>query len=99
MIFFFPGFLGSEDNPNNEDVLIYKIGDYANFTEVNYFNYEEPKSQTSSIESKSTNYGAIIGVILGSILCITIFGIIGFIIFKWRKKTYKPHKFSHVLGS
>jgi hypothetical protein len=101
----FPFFLGhvySTDRPFSDDVFIYKIGEYANFTEVNNFiNENEGYTPTSIVppptsistsaslplEPKSTNNSSVIIASLSSILGTIVFGFIGFIIYKHYKKT------------
>ncbi|RIA87923.1 hypothetical protein C1645_827084 [Glomus cerebriforme] len=99
------GFVDSINAQFSNNILIYKIGDYANFTEVDNFINEgvttvksttissTPSSTPSINESKpsNSNIGIIISVTLGSILGIIIFGFIGFITFKrYKKRTYPP---------
>ena len=79
------------DNPISNDVLIYKIGDYANFTEVSYFINENAVEPTFTSPSPQTtedtvNKGVIIGATFGSIFAVIILGVILFIIFKRHKK-------------
>ena len=95
MAFSFLGEVYSIYKPNGDDVLIYKIGDYANFTKVNNFINENisPPPPIQSIEPKdnqdnhnpSNNRGVIIGAIIGGILGIIILGFIGYIIFRRHK--------------
>ena|ERR1043166_5114467 len=94
MIFLFLGYVYSVDKPNGDDVLIYKIGDYANFTKVNSFINENISPPIQSIEPKdnqdnhnpSNNRGVIIGATIGGILGIIILGfIIGYKIFRRHK--------------
>ena len=62
------------DSPCSNDILIYKIGDYANFTEVDSFINEN-------------NNSVIIEATLGSILGAVVLGSVGYIItFKRCKK-------------
>ena len=87
MIFLFLGYVFSVDNPNSDDVFIYKIGDYANVTEVNSFingNDVEPNTNPSV---STNNNNVIIGATIGSVLVIIILGIAGFIIFKRYRRT------------
>jgi hypothetical protein len=95
IIFFFLGHVYSKHLPYSNEILIYKIGDYANFTEVNSFinkNTVEPTSPTYNnppTSPKSTNKNSvIIGATLGSISGIIIILILGLIIFKWYKRTH-----------
>ena len=97
MTFLFLGYVYSVDKSNGDDVLIYKIGDYANFTEVDNFIYEnstlEPTSPpTQSMEPKnsnsSNNNNVIIGTVIGSVLGIIFLGFIGFIVFRRYKKSH-----------
>ncbi|RIA81752.1 hypothetical protein C1645_836478 [Glomus cerebriforme] len=71
--YMFIAFGQGTDQQFSDDVLIYIIGDYANFTEVNYYNV------INKIVPKSPN-NIIIGSIISSIIAI---GFIGFIIFKY----------------
>ena len=79
----------SIDVPYSNNILIYKIGDYANFTEVNNFINENNADSyyKSTTPPKSTNNNrVVVGATLG-ILSIIILGFIGFIIFKRYKKS------------
>ena len=89
------GYVYSVDKPNSNDIFIYKIGDYANFTEVNSFISENTVEPTSSIKPNSINNIILVFVILSVII---IFGLIGFIAFKWYKKTHRTRAFSHALN-
>jgi hypothetical protein len=60
----------------SNDIHIYKIGDYANFTEVDYY------------DKIDTTYATIIRITIITIISVnivTILGFIGFVIFKCNK--------------
>ena len=96
--FSFLGEVYSIDKSFSNDVLIYKIGEYANFTEVDSFinedtvksNYTSPPTSPTISTLNSTNVNsAIIGAIVaGSVLGTIVLGFIGFIIFKRYKKAH-----------
>ena len=86
--FLFLGYVFSVDNPNSENVFIYKIGDYANVTEVNSFiNEDNAESPPTSVSNN-----VIIGVTIGSILVVIVLGFVGFIIFKRYRKSHRVIK-------
>src|SRR5687767_12170761 len=94
--FIFLGYIDSLDDPNNDEIFIYKIGDYANFTEVNSFISENTVEPESSVkENRISNNVILVFIVLGIII---IVGLIGFIIFKWYKKTHRTQTFSHALN-
>ncbi|RIA87928.1 hypothetical protein C1645_739757 [Glomus cerebriforme] len=75
----------------NNDILIYKIEDYANYSEVNNFIVENNNnaiiSSTPSSDLDHNPKHSIAGaVIFGSILGIVIFGLVGFLTFRWYNK-------------
>ena len=67
--------------------LVYKIGDYANFTEVNSFINENAVAQKIS-----NNNSVIIEAILGAIVLGTS---VGYITFRKCKKNHHLAQFSH----
>ncbi|GES73184.1 hypothetical protein GLOIN_2v1632718 [Rhizophagus clarus] len=55
----------------SDDILIYKINDYANFIKVDYYNIDKPPFNRN--------------IIVGTILGIGVLGVIGFVIFEYNK--------------
>jgi hypothetical protein len=68
---------------SSSDVLIYKIGDYANFSLENI--YVPTSTSTPSSTQSADSSTVIIGTVIGSIL--GVLGIIGFFCFKKYKKS------------
>src|SRR5207248_4843364 len=100
--FSFLGHVYSKDKPYSNDVIIYKIGDYANFTEVNSFTSFVSENTTYNTSSPASSIKQHSKHINNVILAFVIFGIIiiiGFIAFIWYKKTHQTQKFSHVLNN
>lgn len=77
-IFFFLGQEATQQATSN-DIFIYKIKDYANFAEVDYYNIV--------VDKTSFNSDVIIGITIFSII---VFGFIGFVNFIYNKP--KPVK-------
>ena len=61
------GYVYSVDKPNSHDVLIYKIGEYANFTEVDNFIFTNNDTVTNTIFIKILWSLIFIGIIVGVI--------------------------------
>src|ERR1051325_510622 len=97
--FSFSGQPLSINGPFSNDVLIYKIGDYADYTEVDKFvnenetsnpTYTEtptPSADSNLKDNGNSSKNTIIIATLSSVLGTVILGFAGFIIFKRCKKS------------
>lgn len=93
MLLLFLGLVGGKEY--NSGIVIYKIGDYANFTLEDIY---DPNNSTmlptkiSKAPNKENKIIIMIGAFLGSAI---VLGIIGFFAFKKYKRS-RPTKFDHV---